>query len=243
MHTNRYVIVNADDFGQSDGVTRGIIEAHERGIVTSTSMMVRWPAAPAAAAYARTHPSLAVGLHLDLSEWAYRNGEWVALYEVVPETDAVAVAHELDRQLAVFRDLMGRDPTHIDSHQHSHRNEPARSHVVAMARGLGVPLRHYSPDVRYLGDFYGQTTEGEPLLDYVSLDALRRLLAGLPDGVTELGCHPSAADDLDTMYLAERRAELRTLCDPAARAALAEFGVGLCSFADYPAARLSTNSI
>ena len=43
----RHLIVNADDFGQSAGINRGIIEAHEHGIVTSTSLMVRWPAAGA----------------------------------------------------------------------------------------------------------------------------------------------------------------------------------------------------
>src|SRR5436190_23980393 len=64
----RAVIVNADDFGQSAGINRGIIEAHERGIVTSASLMVRWPAAPAAAAYACAHRGLSVGLHVDLGE-------------------------------------------------------------------------------------------------------------------------------------------------------------------------------
>lgn len=50
---SRFLIVNADDFGQSPGVNRGIIEAHEHGIVTSASLMVRWPAATEAAAYGR----------------------------------------------------------------------------------------------------------------------------------------------------------------------------------------------
>ena len=76
----RAVIVNADDFGQSAGITRGIIAAHERGIVTSASLMVRWPAAAAAAAYARAHHRLSVGLHVDLGESVYRAGHWVALY-------------------------------------------------------------------------------------------------------------------------------------------------------------------
>ena len=56
------LIVNADDFGQSPGVNRGIIEAHEHGIVTSASLMVRWPAAASAAAYAREHARLGLGL-------------------------------------------------------------------------------------------------------------------------------------------------------------------------------------
>ena len=63
---DRWVIVNADDFGRSRGVNRGIVEAHERGIVTSASLMVRWAAAADAAAYARMRPELSVGLHVDL---------------------------------------------------------------------------------------------------------------------------------------------------------------------------------
>src|SRR5713101_9724313 len=126
MAGKRYLIVNADDFGQSPGVNRGIIEAHERGIVTSASLMVRWPAAADAAAYAQERPELSVGLHLDLAEWAYRDGEWARLYEVVQGDDADAVAKEVERQAEAFRRLMGKNPTHIDSHQHAHRQEPAR---------------------------------------------------------------------------------------------------------------------
>ena len=87
MAAKRYLIVNADDFGQSHGVNRGIIEAHERGIVTSASLMVRWPAATEAAAYSRQHPHLSLGLHVDFGEWACRGGHWVPLYEVVPSND------------------------------------------------------------------------------------------------------------------------------------------------------------
>ena len=87
---SRAAIVNADDFGQSAGINRGIVEAHERGIVTSASLMVRWPAASAAAAYARAHPRLSVGLHVDLGESIYRDGEWIALYERVDRADARA---------------------------------------------------------------------------------------------------------------------------------------------------------
>ena len=49
----RVLIVNADDFGRSPGVNRGVIRGHEQGIVTSATLMVRWPAAAEAAADAR----------------------------------------------------------------------------------------------------------------------------------------------------------------------------------------------
>src|ERR1700674_739773 len=124
MAGDKQLIVNADDFGQNPATNRGIIVAHERGIVTSASLMVRWPAAAQAAAYAQAHPKLSVGLHLDLGEWTFRHGEWVRLYRLVDEDDAGAVDREVRAQVATFRTLMGRDPTHIDSHQHSHRQEP-----------------------------------------------------------------------------------------------------------------------
>ena len=72
MSDQRYLIVNADNFGLSVGVNHGIIETHEHGIVTSASLMARWPAA--AAAYARAHPRLGLGLHLDIGEWAHHYG-------------------------------------------------------------------------------------------------------------------------------------------------------------------------
>src|SRR5262245_48564876 len=109
--STRQLIVNADDFGQSDGITRGIVQAHDHGIVTSASLMVRWPAAAAAAAWALEHPRFSVGLHLDLGEWAFREGHWTAVYEVVETKDADSVAREVDRQFQLFRKLMGQAPT------------------------------------------------------------------------------------------------------------------------------------
>ena len=75
----RRVVVNADDFGLTEGVNRGILDAHLDGIVTSTTTMVRQPAAADAAARAREAPRLGIGLHVDLGEWAFADGEWVAL--------------------------------------------------------------------------------------------------------------------------------------------------------------------
>ena len=69
-------------------------------MVTSATLMVRWPAAVEAAAYAR-RGSLSVGLHLDLGEWVYRDGEWHERYRVVPD-DAGCRAAELNRQLERF---------------------------------------------------------------------------------------------------------------------------------------------
>lgn len=225
----RYLIVNADDLGLTDGVNRGILEAAEHGIVTSASLMVRQPAA-AGAARACKGSALSIGLHLDLGEWVFRNGEWVLAYSVVDTNDPQAVAAEVGRQLAEFRKLLGRNPTHLDSHQHAHRNEPVRSIALKHARDLGIALRECTPEIRYCGDFYGQTGEGEPLPGALTVGGLGAILAALTPGITELGCHPGYADGLDSVYRLEREQELQVLCAPELRPLLKRLGIELRSF-------------
>ena len=231
MTATRYLIVNADDFGQSSGVNRGIIQCVEHGIVTSASLMVRWPAAVAAAEYARAHPGLSVGLHLDFGEWTCRDGEWAPVYAVVAEDDAAGVEAEISRQLELFRTLVGQEPTHLDSHQHVHRAGPARSVLLQASRRLGVPLRHFGP-ARYCGEFYGQTKDGLPWPEGISVETLTQILTALPAGTTELGCHPGLGDDVDSMYRSERAQEVPVLCDPRIREALTKEGIELRSFRD-----------
>ena len=230
MAEKKVLIVNADDFGMSPGVNQGIMTAHEQGIVTSASLMVRWPAAKAAAAYEKEHSELSLGLHLDLGEWAYHNGDWVAVYEVVPQDDVDAVRQEVSRQIDSFRQLVGRNPTHIDSHQHVHCREPTHSILVEVASSLGLPLRHYTPKVRYCGNFYGQTAEGLPFHEAISVDGLLNILATLQPGTTELACHPGEVEHIETMYRTERVQEMKVLCDQKVRAAIDSSEIELASF-------------
>lgn len=175
----KYLIVNADDFGQSAGVTRGIIEAHEQ-IVTSASLMVHWPSAQEAGAYARSHPELSVGLHLDFGECSFRDGEWISLYRRVNNADTVEVRREALCQLQSFREIVGDDPTHLDSHQHAHLNDPLRTIAIEIAEMLVVPLRHVSADISYCGEFYGQSRQGDPYHEAIQKEKLVDILRGLP---------------------------------------------------------------
>jgi chitin disaccharide deacetylase len=232
MITARFLIVNADDFGLSEGVNRGIIEAHERGIVTSASLMVLKPSASSAAAYSRGHLRLGLGLHLDLGEWAYDGEAWVPVYRVVPTDDHAVVAEELERQLSDFRRLIGRDPTHLDSHQHVHQHEPVRSAALELARRLDVPLRHFSPGIQHCGRFYGQTAQGLPLPEAISVESLIAILTNLPPGLTELGCHPGRVTGKDSSYGSERSTEVDVLSHPQIRAHLSSQQIELRSFRD-----------
>jgi len=230
----RRLIVNADDLGQSASVNRGVFEAVDRGIVTSASLMVRWPAADDAVKGVRRRPAMSLGLHVDLVEWAVRDGAWTELYQVVDPSDEGEVADELGRQIDTFVRLVGRTPTHLDSHQHVHREDPVRTLMLRAANRLRVPLRDESDAVRHCGSFYGQYGAGKPYPEGISVSSLLEVLDGLGVGTTELGCHPGRGtfDDLETMYASERDTERATLCDPRVRLGLVERQIELCSFGD-----------
>lgn len=227
--TDRFLIVNADDLGLSAAVNAGVFAAHERGVVTSASLMVRQGSAPAAAEQAAERPRLAIGLHVDLGEWSYERGEWSQAYLHCDTDDPAAVEAECRAQLERFRALLGRDPTHLDSHQHVHESEPVRGVVEALAAELGLPLRNRA--VRYEGGFYGQSGKGEPYPEGITPEALIALIEALPPGWTEIGCHPAAGPVPTSSYDAERQLELQALCDPRVREALNVTYVKLCNFA------------
>src|SRR5689334_23356162 len=107
---NKQLIVTADDFGLTDGVNRGIVRAHQEGVVTSASLMVNSPAFESAVELARQSSSLDIGLHLDLTNKPF----------------ALAVRpHRLDLERAVRTQIekalgTGLDITHLDGHKHVH---------------------------------------------------------------------------------------------------------------------------
>jgi len=227
----RTLIVNADDLGMTSAVNAGIAATFERGIVTSASLMVRQAAAQAAVDYAKEHPALAVGLHIDLGQWDYENGAWIVAYERCDQEDPAAVEREARAQLDRFRELTDRDPTHLDSHQHVHMSEPLAGVAARMAAELGVPLR--DSGIRYEGSFYGQNGKGESFPEAIGVEALVALLRQLPPGVTEIGCHPGMEMQGESSYAQEREQEVRTLSDPAVRETIATEGIHLASFAEF----------
>jgi predicted glycoside hydrolase/deacetylase ChbG (UPF0249 family) len=153
---------------------------------------------------------------------------------VVPLDDADAVAAEIEPQLESFRCFIGRDPTHLDSHQHVHRNEPARSTALRTAQELGIPLRHFTPHVHYCGDFYGRSRHNQPCHEAITPDALIRLFESFPDGVTELACHPGEADPAGGDYTIERPIELRSLRHRSVRDVIDHHHIRLISFRELP---------
>jgi predicted glycoside hydrolase/deacetylase ChbG (UPF0249 family) len=217
----KFLIVNADDFGASGAINRGILEAHRRGILTSTSLLVNRPGSEEAAKLGRDAPALSVGLHVDLRD---NRG---SVDEVLPR-----LREELRAQFQRFQELTGRAPTHMDSHHNVHRDPKALPVFLQFARQHDLPLREHSP-ARYFSKFYGRWG-GETHLEQVSVESLARMLeTEMDEGITELGCHPGYADpDYPGSYGVEREAELRTLCDPVIREVLAAQSIQLISYHD-----------
>jgi predicted glycoside hydrolase/deacetylase ChbG (UPF0249 family) len=230
---SRRLVVNADDLGRYPGITTGVMQAHDGGILTSASLMVLWPSARAAVQAAKERPRLGLGLHVDLGEWAGSGEHWEPIYEVVALEDAERVAAEVRRQLDRFRALVGRNPGHLDSHQHVHVKDPAVTEAVdALGTELGVPVRARDPRIRYSGAFYaGPTDEGHVATDAISPENLVALIEGLENGITEMACHPGVRVP-DPLYRHQRDLEVAALCDARVREAVEREGIGLTTFAE-----------
>lgn len=231
----RRLIVNADDLGRTVGINDGIFEAHARGLVTSATLMVAYPAAVDAGRRLVEYPEFGVGLHVALT-----GGRPLLPPERVPslvdgdgrlpvKPDGLVAPHpeevraEVEAQLSRFRALVGRAPTHLDSHHHSHRLPVVREALIAVALREGLPVRNASPAVeRRLRETGVATTDHfveRFYADEARLDVLMEILAQLPPGVTEVMCHPGRIYDelrAGSSYVDERERELEILTDPRA---------------------------
>ncbi len=246
----RQLIINADDFGLSPAVSRGILHVHQHGVVTSTTVMIGIPGADDAVRTAlTTAPALGLGLHITLAGYGcppilhvdqvptlvradgmfYDEPAWSAhaAYFAADE-----ITREIQAQFDRFVAVAGRLPTHLDSHYHAaYRHPAALDALQGLAVAHNLPLRHPGLDGLSL-----KVTTPALLVDGPkTLADLAIKLTTLPaEGVAEMIYHPGYVDHLlltrDTLTT-PREAELRFLTDPAVRAALADAACQLVTFA------------
>jgi predicted glycoside hydrolase/deacetylase ChbG (UPF0249 family) len=262
---SRRLIVNADDYGRTAGVSLGIRQAHLDGIVSTATVMVNLPdAAPAIAQARRETPELGLGVHLTLTfgrpvsppasvpSLVTREGRFHSLDALLSDPAYLDRADvEREWQAQIDRLLETRCPLdHLDSHHHiallrpdlwdlyldlAARHDvgvrpgwPSDSQANSMTTMLPGPMREFAcqrsgerlrasgvphPD-HFFAAFYAETA---------ALDDLQSLLAGLPQGVSEIMTHPGHADAAlrsSSGYAVERQEELATLTDPSLADAL-----------------------
>ncbi len=154
MDSTTRLIVNADDFGQTNGVNAGIVEAHRNGILTSATLMANGAAFEDAVRLAGSCPELGVGVHLNLVEGEPvsrpsdvpslldRRGNLLSKFALVRRHLAGRLnAEQLRREVEAQIDRVLRAdivPTHVDSHKHVHAYPPFFSVVTQVARARGV---------------------------------------------------------------------------------------------------------
>ncbi|HEX6210512.1 MAG TPA: ChbG/HpnK family deacetylase [Methylomirabilota bacterium] len=242
----RTLIVNADDFGLTRGVSAGILAAHRHGIVTSATVLVTASVDREQLAQAR-EAGLGLGLHLNLTlgkpltrgrSLVDGHGAFVRdPRRVAAGADARDVRAEALAQVARFEKLVGRRPTHIDTHHHVGLYPPVREVVLEVARGLGVAVRSQdaaartrarSAGLRTTDHFFGESGPGP----YWSAARTLGHLRALPPGVSEFMCHPGRFDaDLGySRYGRQREVEMTGLGTAGARAAAAALGIELRHF-------------
>ncbi len=153
----RFAIVNGDDFGLSSGLNRAIIEAHERGVLTSTSLMVTGEAFGEAVALAQAHPNLGVGLHLVLGKgkavlppsqiphlvdaggnFSQQINRAGVRYQFDPRTHR-EMKLEIRAQLEKFRNT-GLQLSHVDGHLHMHSHPVVLRALVELAEEFNIKV-------------------------------------------------------------------------------------------------------
>jgi len=245
------LIVNADDYNLSPGVSAGILEAHRRGILTSTTALVNLPGLEGASRAAATCPALGVGLHLNLTlgppcapaaevpgllgaDGCFRREP----KRVPAEASPHEVAREWEGQLARFRAVFGRGPTHLDSHHDVHAHPRLFPVALRLARAAGLPLRAQTAPLREEARRQGVATPDAFAGDvaagpYWTVPRLLETLSSLTGGSTELMCHPGRWDlpEGASRYHRQREGEIEALCAPAVRREVERRGIRLVTFA------------
>lgn len=153
----RLIVVNGDDFGFSSGVNRAIIEAHQRGILTSASLMVTGAASSEAVGLARSNPSLAVGLHLvlicgtpalppsEIPHLVDANGKFsndpfqAGVRYYFSSRARVELRTEIRAQLQKFLET-GLTLSHVDGHLHMHSHPVVFHTLVELADEFNIQV-------------------------------------------------------------------------------------------------------
>lgn len=246
----RRLIVNADDFGLTAGVSRGILAAHRGGIVTSATVLVNLPVHEELDAEA-ADSGLGLGLHFNLT-WGAPLSPTGTVSSLVDgaglfSRDLAAlgerarpdeVRREAEAQIEAFRVRFGRLPTHLDSHHHAHRLSRVLDSVVDVVAAAGLPLRSQDAGIREALRRRAVATPdhfigGDGADPYWTAERLLHDLASLPLGLTELMCHPGHFDETlaYSRYGRQREVELAALCHAEARATLDRLDIELGHFA------------
>jgi chitin disaccharide deacetylase len=142
LNSSKQLVVNADDFGFTPDVNEGIVEAHREGILTATTLMANGQAFEHAVRLARQNPTLDIGCHLVLV-----GGRSLVSGKELPATPLRLLAALAQGQMAVYEELRaqveriveaGLQPTHLDTHKHTHLAPRVLEAVARLGHEFGI---------------------------------------------------------------------------------------------------------
>lgn len=225
----RKLIVNADDFGLTRGINKGIVQGFRLGIITSATALVNMPCWPHAASLVSKLAGLGVGLHFNLTvgsplttpqyipSLVNKRGKFHGNLEQLTQADSLDVVRELYNQ---YNRLLrsGIKPTHIDSHEDVHTLDNILAILLDFAALHHLPLR-LVPQARSRYSNAGAATTGDLIDAFQDKGANRpnfeRLLDNCRAETVEFRCHPGMVDaDLEAVsaYTWQRERELAVVC-------------------------------
>ncbi len=213
-------MVNADDFGFTHDVNQGILEAHRAGILTATTLMATGAAFDDAVRIAKENPLLDVGCHLVL---VGSPGFPETVAKLVLSIRKIRVYDELAAQVRRIVDA-GLQPTHLDTHKHTHLLPPVLDAVARISEefsipwvrrpfdfplqpggvsrtkrvvsaGFGVVGGHFEKVLKRHGCRSTDHFAGFQITGNYDAASLVSLIGALPDGSTEFMCHPGRCTD------------------------------------------------
>lgn len=212
----KILIINADDCNLTSRVTEAILKAHENGIVTSTTFMVNLPIASEVIKTVNAAKNLGVGLHLNVTlgeplakpaliksllqkDGRFRKKDHYSARKFPPVSE---VAEEFKAQLQRFVKIFKHLPTHVDVHHHMHDHRPFFDALASIVKKHDLPIRwtrllnerETKNSYKFLkttDHFYGNL---DPHTFWTE-EVLRHLLFTLPEGSSEIMCHPGWVDD------------------------------------------------
>lgn len=223
------LIVNADDFGYREGINKGIVYAHQSGVVTSASLFVEKEGTDEAVRMAKELPNLGLGPHIDLDKFFSIDHHLGVILEMMnPHPGADVIRGEIRRQLDKFHSF-GFKADHADSHHHSHLHPEIFPVFCEVAREYKVPV------VRFFQKFYNDAAAYEAMKKVLHQNGLvffDHFIEGWYWGnidesyeTAELMTHPGYGE-------LWREAELAHCCQPQLKQYLIDQKIDLLRFSD-----------
>ena len=236
------IIFNADDFGYSKGINYGIVEAFRCGVLSSTTLMVTMPGAEHATELMKENEKLGVGLHFNISlgepmtkgkTLVGENNKFIKP-DNLPEGykyDEDELREELRAQYNRFIELVGKKPSHIDSHLFSSdKIMQMRKLCSEIAKEEKVPMRNFDLDFANHVEFIQyRSFNAKPNLDYIieNIDEI------VKHDYVEIMTHPGYVDNYlikNSSYNIQRTEEVEFLTSEKVKQLLNEKNVEIINY-------------